>query len=325
MAISQQTKPLSTFKILCEAFKLPTKNLNLTLTILLLSFLASSITSGTNYLSTDLIFRDLAAKLRSIASIDPSSPEYTIIHAAIVKDLKELLCIETIFVVASYVVNSLLKIATIHAFSLMSCGKPSTVKDLLCRLGRGLKGPMITMLYISFLNLGYIFLLFAGVGVIVFSASGSVALITSGIILALLGLILYMYLVMVWLVGVVISVVEDNCYGLDAISKAAEKVRGRRRQLALLMLIVFVIPGVPFGAYNAANGYVPSPVMTLVTAAVGVLVSMFATATVMVFYWDCKRSNGGDGSAMMINGGFMYATLLPAAHADVQDFDECKV
>lgn len=322
MAISQQTKPLSIFKILCEAFKLPTKNLKLILPILLLYFLTSSLFSVALYLSTNPIIGDLVLKLMSIASIDPSSPEYAIIIAAIVKDLKELLCIEAIFIVTSYIISSLLEIATFHAFSLASSGKPST-KDLLCRLGNGFKGPMITKLYVTFLGQGYTFLLIAVVGIFVFIARGSMVLITSGVILALLWLILYLYLAMVWLMSVAISVVEDDYYGLDAIFKATETVRGRRRQGALLMLIVFLPMLIVFVITTvlSANGYVPPSVMVqvgimLVYAAVAVLLSMFGMAVVMVFYWDCKRSNGGDGLAT-INGGFMYASLPAAAHEEV--------
>lgn len=235
--------------------------------------------------------------------------------------MKEIFCIEAIVVVASYVISSLIGIATIHAFSLTSSGKPSTVKDLLCRLGNGLKGPIITKLYVTFLNLGYAVLLFPVVGIFMFIARGSMVLITSGVILALLWLILYLYLATVWSVSVVISVVEDDYYGLNAVSKATETVRGRRSQGALLMLIVFVIASVISAPYSVANGYVPPPVMVqvgfrLVYAAVFALLAMFEMAVVMVFYWDCKRSNGGDGLSM-ISGGFMYASLPTAARDEV--------
>ena len=137
-------------------------------------------------------------------------------------------------------------------------GKLSTHEDLLRRLrGGGAKGPLITNLYVKLLGLGYLFLFVALASVFFLIARpGSTTLIALGVVVVLLGLLLHLYLVLVWSVSVVVSVAEDGCYGLDAISKAVEVIRGRRRQGVVLVVIEFLVIGVVYGIHKLAKAHV---------------------------------------------------------------------
>lgn len=178
---------------------------------------------------------------------------------------------------------------------------------------------MITKLYVKLLGLVYVFPFSLLVGVFVLMGQGSVVLITSGIILGLAGLILYLYLSILWSVSVVISVVEDGCYGLEAISEAGEIMTARRKQGIKLVLIEFVILGVLYAVYYNVKLHIsPSMesnmVVEAVYVAVGVLACMFELAVSMVLYCDCRRSK--DGKTMATEGGFVYASVPTASYVE---------
>ena len=301
MASSQQTKHLTILKILREAVKLAIRTFTLILPVLLLSFLAYSVLFVFFDLSFKPVMADFASNSIAIASLDPKSPEYAIVKAAILKDAKELSAIYAVFLIASFIVSSLTTIATICALT----NKLSTAKHFLCRL----KGPMITKLYVWLLSSGYFFLLLAVLGAFVLIAGpSSMALIVSGVILALVGTLLYLYLTVVWSVSIVISVVVDGCYGLSAISKARQVIGGRRGQGVVLVLIQFLIISVVSASYNLAVAHV-DPGMAqlgigLAFIAMVQVVAVFCWAAITVFYYDC---DGGERTD--IEGGFMYRSV----------------
>lgn len=143
--------------------------------------------------------------------------------------------------------------------------------------------------------------------VLIFIGHGSMIVIALCVILVILGLMLYLYLALVWSVSVVMSVVEDDCYGLEAISKAGEIIKGRRWQGVKLVMIEVFILSLIYAGYNALKASVSNSMVSqlgigFVWLSVSVLASVFEWAISLVFYYDCKRSKEEDG-------GFMYATV----------------
>lgn len=287
---SQTNKSLSTTQILSDALKLPIKNSILFLLILLISSLSTFLTAI--YLPSNPLVADLLPTFSTITSLEPTSPDYASLLSTTINNLQQLASSDSILRVLSFVLSSLISIATIHALSLSYSGKTSNIiKDFPCKLVCRLKGPMVTSVCVAVLNLGYSVVLVSTVGFFMLVAHGSKFLIALTAIVAVLGLIFYLYLTVVWSVSVVVSVVEDGCYGVEAIVKTTRTVRWRWPQGASLILIMSVMTilvsmvcervGVHFVAYIVAT----------------VALSIYERAISVVFYFDCKRIKGEEEMA----------------------------
>jgi len=95
---------------------------------------------------------------------------------------------------------------------------------------------------------------------------------------------------MVWTVGVVVSVVEDGCRGLEALHRAGEAVRARRAQ-GFLIALALAVANAFLGSGGGGRGWRDAP-----ACALRVLLGMFSPMVYTVFYHECKRSHGGDGA-----------------------------
>ncbi|KAK1275176.1 hypothetical protein QJS04_geneDACA003940 [Acorus gramineus] len=96
------------------------------------------------------------------------------------------------------------------------------------------KRPIITMIYIGLFTFAYVFTVafFMIVSMVIIKGATEVALI---VVMALLATFYYLHLLAVWTIGLVVSVIEADCYGMDAIKKARELIKGRRlRGFALI-------------------------------------------------------------------------------------------
>lgn len=311
-----QAKPRGTLSILWEGLKLPYNNLALLHPVLLLSFLSSSLLFLISYLCLTPLLLDLTTKSSLIGNADPDSPEFSLLLTAVLKDLKELGLIEVVFLVLSFVLKSLVATATVHALSTAySTSKtPSTkLKEAFSTLSWPLiKRCMITQLYVAFVNLGCILIIGLTVGVLPFSFSSYVALMVIFGIVAVLEFYLYFYLSMVVNTSVVVSVVEEGCYGLEAITKASKLLRGRRRQAIRIALVELAVAEVFYGVYALGVAHAPPANMARLAlgfgqVAVGVVVNVLTWSVQTVYYYECSAGQAEEGIAT--EGGFEYNPL----------------
>jgi hypothetical protein len=101
---------------------------------------------------------------------------------------------------------------------------------------------------------------------------------------------LYIYLAMVWKVGVVVSVLEDGCHGgLDALYRAGEVVKGRRAQ-GFLIALVLALGDAVHGFGGSGRRW-----RGAFACAAQLLLGLFAPMAYTVLYHECKRRHG-DGS-----------------------------
>nr|CAD1825580.1 unnamed protein product [Ananas comosus var. bracteatus] len=106
----------------------------------------------------------------------------------------------------------------------------------------------------------------------------------------------YVYLAMVWMVGLVISIVEEGCYGLEALDKAKDVTKGKRMQ-GYLIAIVFLLGdgvlnvGYIFEMTNGGGSHVVNKRGNgLVMFCVYMLLKMFSCMVYSVYYCECKMS-----------------------------------
>ncbi|KAJ6810813.1 uncharacterized protein M6B38_104790 [Iris pallida] len=320
---SSQAEPRGTLKILWEGLKLPYNNLALLHPILLLSFLSSSLVFLASNLCLTPLLLDLTTKSSLAANTDPGSPEFSLLLTAVLKDLKEVWLVAVVVLIISFVVKSLVATATVDVLSTAYSGKTpsSKLKEVFSTLSWPLiKRCMITQVYAAFVNLGCILMVGLTAVVLSFSftyyyssssSSYAALMVILAIVAAVLEFYLYFYLLMVVNTSVVVSVVEEGCYGLEAIAKASKLLRGRRRQAIRIALLELAVAEVFYGVYKLGTARA-APVGTARLAlgfgqvAVGVVVSVLTWSVQTVYYYECSA---GHAEGIVTEGGFEYNPL----------------
>ncbi|CAA6662277.1 unnamed protein product [Spirodela intermedia] len=183
------------------------------------------------------------------------------------------------------------------------CPKGSAV-----RTRRTWMGVMATSLFVCFLTSGYlsfcVFLLSA-VGFFGGVSAASLALIAA---VAILEFLLFLYLSMLWSQAVVVSVMEEGRSGLDALGRAAERVRGRKglgfRVNSLLFLAVALVQTLISTAVTLLS--LPNLISPIIFSLVYLLVIVLIQAVNVVFYYECQE-NQEDAATMKENLAYTRA------------------
>lgn len=312
-------KPTGISKILQDALATLTKNVRLILPILLVSILSSFLLFLGDFLTTRPLLVDLILKYVTSRNYKPDSPEFSNLRAAILKDLGELFADQIIFIMAAFFIQSLLQITTIYAITATYSGEFFTLKELLSKVKRGLKGPMITRVYAALINLGYLLILLTLAIVASLLLTVSIEFIILDIVLLLLALIFDIYLATVLQLSVVVSVAEEGCYGVDAIGRAMKLIKAKKKEAILITLLYNVIACAIYVAYNrmvAASAATHQVVAEFVLFALQTPLAFFVLSAFTVFYYECKKGHGEETIAIMA-GDSVYASLPTSdAHVD---------
>ncbi|KAF5197947.1 hypothetical protein FRX31_012467 [Thalictrum thalictroides] len=176
------------------------------------------------------------------------------------------------------------------------------VKDLFKKIKNIWFRPMLTEFYSIVMGIGLLVLAIPLTVILVILKQVSlVIVIPLGIVLVILAIYLFMYFTLVWQLSIVTSVLED-CYGLQAIGKGAELLKGRKMVGFVLNFVLIMIPvGVTFILESMMNKniYIQQPViLKLLISFCGmnfdILVTTLSLMMYTVFYLDCKHSRGED-------------------------------
>eukprot|EP00262_Sarcandra_glabra_P003423 TRINITY_DN14111_c0_g1_i1.p1 TRINITY_DN14111_c0_g1~~TRINITY_DN14111_c0_g1_i1.p1 ORF type:complete len:321 (+),score=33.97 TRINITY_DN14111_c0_g1_i1:73-1035(+) len=283
--------------IIREALRIPCRNAKLMLSITLFMILSYCLLLLGNQFSINPLIFDLITKYFSLPTKDPRSPEYAEMLNSIQKDIKILVGIEVIFFAAICVVSVLKTMAIIYVSTMAYSGKQLSFKELFLTIRRTWKRPVITWLYVTLLCVGYVTLLVVVVGVFFVLAKGSLVLVALVVLLSILALLFYAYLAVVWILGLVVSVVEEGFCGVKALGKAEELIKGRRLQgyfLALLISLVSIPISTTLG--HMMGDVHKTAAARLAIGLVGItlacILDIISIALYVVFYCECKKSHG---------------------------------
>ncbi|KAJ6846950.1 uncharacterized protein M6B38_284085 [Iris pallida] len=175
---------------------------------------------------------------------------------------------------------------------------------------------MITQLYVAFGHLGFILMVGLTVGLLYFSYVFMI--IFAVVYIAALEVYLYLYLLMVANTSMVVSVVEEGCYGLEAIAKASKLVGGRSKQAIRIALVELAVGGFFYGVYalgmaSAAPVGMSRWALGFGQVAVGVVVSVLIWSVQTVYYYECSAGHAEGGIAIAMEGGFKYSPVPTAS------------
>ncbi|KAK1323735.1 hypothetical protein QJS10_CPA02g01419 [Acorus calamus] len=221
---------------------------------------------------------------------DPNSQEAKATMTGLLDDLQQLSGLQLAFMVPFFIISLYSLVTTVHSSATMYHDKFLTLGAMLSEIKWVWKRPIITMIYIGLFTFAYVFtvVFFMIVSMVIIKGATEVALI---VVMALLATLYYLHLLAVWTIGLVVSVIEEDCYGMDAIKKASELIKGRRLQGFALMIISSVVSSVVVAIVNHTplSGLIARRVVKMTVA---YLFKLLVFVVFTVFYYDCKRSHG---------------------------------
>ncbi|KAF3325821.1 hypothetical protein FCM35_KLT08901 [Carex littledalei] len=296
-------KSPSPFSFLWQAVLLPSKNPKLFSNVFLIYILSHALL----YIGFQLSITPLLSKMTELAkllpTIDPSSPEFTELLNTFKAVTKKLLIIEIVYYVFLFVTSCFLSIITFYANSTTYLGEMLTLKELLNKVKSIIKGPVITHLFASLFTFIYLIIFAAIIFIIGFVSSIYNINITSSwffkIPLILLASLVLIYLSVILSMGVAVSVIEPNFYGISAISCATKLLKGRKMQVFLLILASSIASGIIYACNTilvmfASGSKAGSLVVGFVYQLLGQVVTLYSMMAITVLYYECKQSNGDE-------------------------------
>ncbi|CAK9141223.1 unnamed protein product [Ilex paraguariensis] len=277
--------------ILRESIKLLPKNGKLMVFITTLALLLYTLFFFLNISSIKPLIFDLVEITTRGGGANPVT-----MMAHIKEDLGILLVVESIFLFASLVLSLFATTAVIFISALSYCNKTLSIKDLVLKVSKSWTRPFITGLYTILLGMGYLSVLMCTMFMISMFSNNPIASKAIVIVFGILGSILSLPLTTIIILALVISVIEENCYGIEALGKAGKLVNGQRVQCFILNFLFLAFSWILYLCLSMGeNEQLLSTQMILV----GLfrmhslhLVYMLEFIAFTVLYFHCKKSHG---------------------------------
>ncbi|KAM0939225.1 hypothetical protein DsansV1_C21g0168351 [Dioscorea sansibarensis] len=300
--------------LLREAISIPRRNKKLFIPVLLLAFIPSSLLLMGNYVSILPFLFNFIIKLHMLSKTHASNPEFYNILVGLRQDAESLIHVDIVFTISSYIISLFSMIIIIHATSMVFSGKQVTIKDLFSMIKRRWKGPVITRVYFSILWIGYTVLSVCLIAILMLNSNGSVGVFLFSGFIALLARLFYVYLSMVWMMGLVISVLDEACYGLEAMGRAGELIKGRRLQGFFISFTLLCLDTTVIGIYSLIISTVHPQLKVqkvggMLILIVSVLLKIFSQMVYTLFYYECRKRQGKLDEEL----GAIFYTRVPSS------------
>ncbi|WVZ92688.1 hypothetical protein U9M48_038734 [Paspalum notatum var. saurae] len=287
--------PLGVAAVLSEALCLARRSKRHMLPCLLLALIPSSLLlAAGSHVSVYSLLLGFIARLHSLDRENPATPRFFGLLIRLKSDAAALSHANATLAAASHLGHFASTVIIAHAAAAACAGRHLPAKDLLQKLAESWRtGPLETYLYSTLLSAGYTALSVSLIAVPALNTAAGPSprlAVVAAAAAAAAARFLYIYLAMVWAVGVVVSILEDGCRGLEAMHRAGEAVRGRRAQ-GFLIAVVLAIANASAGLGRGGPGW-----RDVLARAAHLLVGVFSPMVYTVFYHECRKNHGGDGA-----------------------------
>ncbi|PSS08345.1 Dol-P-Glc:Glc(2)Man(9)GlcNAc(2)-PP-Dol alpha-1,2-glucosyltransferase [Actinidia chinensis var. chinensis] len=275
--------------ILKECLKILSKNGKLMATITTISILLNSLLFFTNIFFTNLAVRNLIAKETLLSfTTNPNSSDISKLFIDIMREIQIIIKVQLTFMLPSLIVSLFSMASFVLASAVACCGYFFLFSAILISLGITCIDHPLVLLPIV-LTLG------------VFSS------------------IFLIYLMVVWELGSVISVIEENCYGIEALGKASELVKGKRLlgfALNFLFTLIMALEVCSFTMIRNDQKWVSTHIV-IVFLLIGFngLAMMLLYMSFTVLYFQCKKIHGEE---IELQGSLEYSKI-PSNHLVAED------
>ncbi|KAG6520657.1 hypothetical protein ZIOFF_017717 [Zingiber officinale] len=282
MAMAIPDKLLSTRTILSESFKLILGSSYHFVFILLLSLVsASSLFFSSNH---DSIYSSLARPICSRVT------DITTLSASIEKtNIKDLVLLLTSFVIASFLTP-----ATIHAFS-MAYAPKSPYTNIFMKTKQAWKSSFVSQSCVTILHSCFVLSMDPILLGLTVMSHDSKILVVMLVLVAVLSALYYFYVAIVSLLCLVVSAVEEECYGIEAFGRALELISRRRKQGIAINVLVVVLSSVAtlvFMVFFSSSSDSEENQLWIEVVRIGmdVVLNFLILATTTALYYECKKS-----------------------------------
>ncbi|XP_020549613.1 uncharacterized protein LOC110012001 [Sesamum indicum] len=214
-------------------------------------------------------------------------------------DFVRLLKLQISFVLYVAIISFFSVVSTILHSAMSYSSKPLMLKDLFSSIWTTWTRPLIAILYASRLAIECVVLVvILATPLLMYPIC---VIFWATIFLRITASIFYLYLSVAWALAVVVSVVEEGCYGMEALGKPAALAKGKRVQAFLLSVSFNVVVYVILAAYKMILGHkgLINPTMhALFVVSVASFTMIFLVIAYMVLYFHCK------GQRIELHGSF---------------------
>ncbi|XP_061994600.1 uncharacterized protein LOC133712506 [Rosa rugosa] len=307
--------------ILREAPKLFLRNGKLMSSIAILMICLSSVLLLMNIISIKPSITDFIFKASFLTLTDKNSPEFADLITSLKIDLRLVVGLEGIFILAFSFTSLFFATSSILASGVTYCGKNLSVRELLSRVVKLLKRPFVTWFYLMLLHLGYCLFLTAFLVPLVVLFSPKFTLSGFSIIVLIVAVLFQAYLTVVWNLALIVSVLEEK-WGIEALGKAEQLIKGSKLR-GLFMNILFgafsvaVVYGLKkIGNIAFSGSQIVIPLLLLNSMS---LIRMFSLMAYTVLYYECKETHGEE---LEMQGGVEY-TKVTAVTPLLSSDEEC--
>ncbi|KAL3535308.1 hypothetical protein ACH5RR_003769 [Cinchona calisaya] len=302
-----------------ETIKLLPKNGKLVALTIVLTLVLSSIFFLIFNFSNKSLLRDMLMRESLIPLTRANSAEFSTLLARLKEDFELMLVIDVAFILAYWFIWLFSIVATILLSAFSHAERRLSENNFILLVLRSWKRPMITGFYTTIMDIGYIFVVFlmASPFIAFFSNSMSGAHLTIYLV-GIVACVFYSYLSIVWVLGIVVSVIEGNCYGFGALGKAEELIEGKRIE-GFILNAIFVLLSVALSqGSRIIRGHkwlVNDMVYELFLVNFSCLLRLLHFMAYTVLYFQCKK-NHGEEIELQGEGGVEYTKIYSTPLVD---------
>ncbi|RRT42920.1 hypothetical protein B296_00042583 [Ensete ventricosum] len=213
-----------------------------------------------------------------------------------------------------FIVISLLTTATIHATAMTYTRQqhPATASDVILKTRHAWKGSLVTQICITILHLCFVLStdpVLVGLAII---SNDSKLLTLLLVVVSLLAVLYYLYVAMVLLLCLVVSAIEDECYGTEAMGRALELVSRKQGVvvIAVLLVVLSSVATLVFEVLYSARSDGSQLLIGFIHICKDVVLNFLILATSTVLYYECNKCKGEEEFMEMEEGHIVYASLL---------------
>ncbi|KAL0345982.1 UNVERIFIED_CONTAM: hypothetical protein Sradi_4429500 [Sesamum radiatum] len=223
----------------------------------------------------------------------PDSPKTGFIITGQIRHLGDdfihLLTLQISFVLYVAIISFFSIVSTILHSTMSYSSKSLTLKDLFSSIWTTWTRPLIAILYASRLAIEYVLVVvMLAIPLLIYSSR---VIFCVSVFLRITASIFYLYLFVAWALAVVVTVVEEGCYGMEALGKPAALVKGKRVQGFLRSVSRNVVVYIVYAAYRMILGHkgLMNPTMYgLFAVSVASFATIFLVVAYTVLYFHCK-------------------------------------
>ncbi|OIT28476.1 hypothetical protein A4A49_59613, partial [Nicotiana attenuata] len=279
-------KLFSFMGILKESIQLIPKNGKIMGLITMIYLLFTSIFFLIFKSMSDSLLRDMFIKESIIPISSANGSTIASLLSSIKENIKLVLVIDFAFIFSYFFISFFSTNAIILIFATSYFSETLSVKDLGIKIFRSCIRLFFTMFYTTILVIGYFF----------FCLSMSTPLFSSMndflkvIAFAILSYIFYLYISTVWILALVVSTVEEGCYGIIALGKAGKIIKGNEMKGFILNSLFNLLALMIF----QATLIVHNMIIMLIMVNACCLLKVFQLVAYTVLYFDCKKNQGDE-------------------------------